>query len=306
MDAYETCITIWHWPDHPRWFEEGVRASLRHAKSAGFTHINWNADAGSSYLLSQSEIALTAQMIRDAGLKVHSVHAAHGRNPISEVRWKRGPDVGRETRKDFLSPVDWQRQSGVELIQNRVDLAAALGAPNIVLHVELTMDDFSDKAAEDGFFAPLEASFDDLMPYCKERDVKIAVENLMIGTPEIWHRFYARLFDRWPADFVGLCYDSGHWEIVEPGGVSLLDAFGDRLIATHLHDNFGATDDHLLPHDGRLDWNRITAAIAATRYDPPLTFETPFDRYALSENAFMHRAYGIAQMLARQVADQKS
>jgi len=123
----DTCITVWHWPKHPRWYDEGMRETLGWVREAGFTHINWNPDAGSSYMLAQAEIAFTAQMVRDAGLKVKSLHASNGRNPVSEVRTHQNATPAFEDRKDIGSVHEWQRQSGVELLRNRIDLAAALG-----------------------------------------------------------------------------------------------------------------------------------------------------------------------------------
>lgn len=295
-------MTVWHWPQCERWYDEGARRSLDLVREAGFTHINWNPDAGSSYWLSQAEIEFTAGMVRDAGLKVHTVHASDGRNPVSEVRWHRDDRVGRETRKDIGSPHEWQRQSGVELVQNRIDLAAALGARNVVLHIDVTGDALRSADAEEAFLEPFWASLDDLQPYCAEREVSVAAETLFGASLECWMRLFERLFARYPKDFVGLCLDTGHWELVEPGGLSVLETFGERLVSTHIHDNLGAMDDHLLPFDGRIDWEAVTEAIAATGYVTPLTLETPMDRYGMSEQAFYQRAHSVALRLESMIA----
>ena len=89
--------------------------------------------------------------------------------------------------------------------------------------------------------------------------------------------------------------------MLEPGGLSVLERFGDRLITTHIHDNFG--DDHLLPFDGRIDWQAVTDAIAATPYEAPLNFETPKDRYGLSDGAYYARAHQIACRLEIMIAE---
>ncbi|WKL24379.1 TIM barrel protein (plasmid) [Sinorhizobium meliloti] len=115
-------------------------------------------------------------------------------------------------------------------------------------------------------------------------------------------KLYDRLFSRYEAAFIGLCYDSGHWELLEPGGLTVLERYGNRLIATHIHDNFGAKDNHLLPFDGRLDWNAITKAIAATDYVTPLNFETPMDRYGVPDAVFYHRAHAVAARLEEMIA----
>lgn len=297
----DTCITVWQWPDDERWYDDGIRRSLRLITEAGFTHINWNPDSGNSYMLSDAEISFTAGMVRASGLKVKSVHGTNGRNPISEVQWRKDRRVGKETRRDILSPHEWQRQSGVELVRNRVDLASAFGSPDVVLHIDITDEVFHSKVAEEVFFAPLWISLEELQPYCVEKRVKIAVETLFCASAHSFLMLYDRLFARFPPEFVGLCLDTGHWEMIEPGSCSVLEKFGDRLITTHINDNFGATDDHLLPFDGRIDWQFVTRAIASTGYEPPLNLETHIDRYGMPEAAFYQRAHKVAVRLEEKI-----
>ena len=297
--ALNTCMTVWHWPKTERWYDEGIRETLDWVRVAGFTHINWNPDSGSSYWLSDAEIAFTARIVAEAGLKTKSVHASNGRNPVTEFGAK-GLDLKlTETRKDILSPHDWQRQSGVELLQNRIDLAVAMGSPDVVLHIDVTDSVFDTSQDEERFFTPLFASLDALKPYAEKCGVKIAVETLFGASAATYLALYDRLFARYPANYIGLCLDIGHWELSDPGGLSVIESFGDRLCTTHIHDNFGAKDDHLLPFDGRIDWERVMAAIAQTPYEPPLTFETPQDRYGLPERAY----YGRAQQVALRLED---
>lgn len=299
----DTCITVWHWPKHPRWYDKGMRETLRWVREAGFTHINWNPDAGSSYMLAQAEIAFTAQMVRDAGLKVKSLHASNGRNPVSEVRTRQNATPAFEDRKDIGSVHEWQRQSGVELLRNRIDLAAALGSPDAILHIDITDEVFRTADTEAAFFDPFWRSLDELQPYCVERGVKIAVETLQGASAESWLKLYDLLFDRYPPEFLGLCLDIGHWHIVAGDDLSILDRHGGRLIATHIHDNFGATDDHLLPFLGTIDWDAVTTAIAATSCEMPLDFETPQDRHNLPELPFYKRAHVVALRLEKMIAD---
>ncbi|MFK3781472.1 sugar phosphate isomerase/epimerase family protein [Agrobacterium sp. NPDC089420] len=297
----DSCITVWHWPHHERWYDEGIRRTLDRVRTAGFTHVNWNPDSGSSYWFSDAEIEFTRKIVAEAGLKVHSLHASNGRNLVSEL--KGSHEFIRETRKDILSHHAWQRQSGVELLQNRIDLAVAFGAPNVVLHVDIVDEVFENPENEARFFEPLERSLDDLRPYCARSGVQIAVENLPKASADNYLLLFDWLFTRYEADFIGLCYDSGHWEMIEPGRVSVLERHGKRLIATHIHDNFSAMDDHLLPFDGKVNWDIVTKAIAATPYVTPLNFETPIDRYAMEELSYYRRAHDVAIRLETMISE---
>jgi len=64
---------------------------------------------------------------------------------------------------------------------------------------------------------------------------------------------------------VKLCFDAGHAHL--DGGVpSALETARELLVTTHLHDNRGERDDHLLPYEGTIDWSD-----AASRFCPPGT-----------------------------------
>lgn len=299
----DTCITVWPSPKHPRWYDEGMRESLGLAREAGFTHVNFTTDGGSSYMFSAAEIDFTARMIRDAGLKVKSLHASNGRNRILEVSSRQDRTPVMESRRDIGSPHEWQRLSGVELVQNRVALAGALGSPDAILHVEIADEVFRSPETEAAFFDPFWRSFDALEPFCRSHGVRIAVENLLCASAESWRRLFDRLFQRYDAEFIGLCLDTGHWfAAAGPGDMSILDRHGNRLIAIHVHDNFGVLDDHLLPFDGRIDWPMVTRAIAATSCEMPLNLETPPDRHDLPELAFYRKAHRVVVELEGMVA----
>lgn len=72
---------------------------------------------------------------------------------------------------------------------------------------------------------------------------------------------------------VGFCFDSGH-ELCYNRGKDMLSLYGDRLFHTHLNDNVGVTgesiywtdDLHLVPTDGKADWQSIAQRIAKTPY----------------------------------------
>jgi sugar phosphate isomerase/epimerase len=44
-------------------------------------------------------------------------------------------------------------------------------------------------------------------------------------------------------------------------------------LSTHVHDNAGRTDDHLVPFDGTIDWPAAMTALQKIGYDDTLMFE---------------------------------
>ena len=90
---------------------------LRHIADSGFTHIHWGHHWGSDFLYSQSEIKQIKTWLKDFGLKVVDLHASAG------------------IEKNWVGLHDYERMAGVELVKNRISMAANLGTDVINLHI---------------------------------------------------------------------------------------------------------------------------------------------------------------------------
>ena len=73
-------------------------------------------------------------------------------------------------------------------------------------------------------------------------------------------------------DGVGICLDFGHAHL-DGDVLEAVETVSEHLIATHVHDNRGRTDDHLLPFDGTIDWAGTLLAVQKIGYDGPFMFE---------------------------------
>lgn len=80
--------------------------------------------------------------------------------------------------------------------------------------------------------------------------VDLAVENTR------FLRYNRYLFDRIDSPRLAFCYDCGHNNCFTPKE-DALELFGDRLVTTHLHDNHGIRDEHMLIGEGSVDLNRV-------------------------------------------------
>lgn len=137
-----------------------------------------------------------------------------------------------------------------EILQT-VDNAKNYGVSTVILHVSSgwTPPPVCDVGLQ---------RFDCIVDYATKRGVKLAFENLRkLGN-------LACLMERYENEqSVGFCYDCGH-EHCYTKTVPFLDLYHDKLLCTHIHDNFGKTDDlsanddlHLLPFDGNLDFQKV-------------------------------------------------
>jgi sugar phosphate isomerase/epimerase len=266
---------------------ETIRQTLSHIAEGGFSHIHWCHEWKGGYLYSVHEMRQLKGWLDEMGLKTKGVHATSGEicshyKTVEEYRAK------RENLKDYISENEYNRLAGVELIKNRVDLARELGAGEIVLHLPLPFAIFSaDGDFKKRFVARIFKSFDECRSYCLERGVKICIENLPDIPEEVQFEIFDRLFDRYETDFMGLCFDTGHNNIISKDCLSFARRYTERLFITHIHDNHGAVssgclegfpsvkvnDEHAIPFEGTFNWEGFAEILAASPYRPPYLME---------------------------------
>ena len=74
---------------------------------------------------------------------------------------------------------------------------------------------------------------------------------------------------------VGVCWDVGHGRITYTGQPRQLRRLGSRLKATHVHDNRGQRDSHLIPFvGGNIKWETIMPVLREIGYEGDFILET--------------------------------
>ena len=71
---------------------------------------------------------------------------------------------------------------------------------------------------------------------------------------------------------VGICLDFAHAHL-DGDVVEAVETVSEHLIAAHVHDNRGRTDDHMVPFDGTIDWPAALTAVRKVGYEGPLMLE---------------------------------
>ncbi len=102
---------------------------------------------------------------------------------------------------------------------------------------------------------------------------------------------------------VGFCWDTGH-EYCFTGGKEFMPLFGDRLAALHIHDNVTLPneDNHMIPFDASINFNRVAEHIRNSNYEGTLMLEISKGKYPhLTISEFYERAYTAAVKLREMV-----
>lgn len=137
-------------------------------------------------------------------------------------------------------------QSETQYDKHLMDLVQACdtyGIPVVVIHLSST---FTPPPPDLIGIKRLEK----VVNFAEKTGVKLAFENLRMPV------FNKYVFANLNSPVVGICYDCGH-DNVYCKSYDVLQYLDRPVWTTHLHDNNGQKDQHLLPFCGNVDWDNI-------------------------------------------------
>jgi sugar phosphate isomerase/epimerase len=196
----------------------------------------------------------TASALRDYNLKLHALHAPPERdfNPMHES----------SAPLSICDPERVRRLEAVDEIKRALDVAEFMPFRYLVQHIGGSRDTADERRFDAAF-----SSLEHLHIFAKERGVTLALENTPgeLATPSHLRQFIidTRLTD------LRLCFDIGHAHIGD-GVLASLEPMREFLATSHIHDNHGLKDEHLLPYEGTIEWK---SALPALPPELPLVFE---------------------------------
>jgi sugar phosphate isomerase/epimerase len=255
---------------------------LRRIAEAGFSHVMWCHEWNSDHLYGDDEIRQIAGWMKQLGLSLTDLHGSAG----EENHW--------------LSPVEGRHRRGVELVKNRIAMTHRLGSDVVTMHAQPPEPPGETAVANENWWSRLRHSLDEAISFARPLEVRIALENL---APDNFDAI-ERILNQYGQDEVGLCYDSGHGNIT--GGLDRLEKLKRRLIAMHIHDNNGGSDQHRLPFTGTVDWRRLAGLIAFSPYRKPISMELRlgfFQKWRVG--AVLGRAFEAGTRLSNMVEENR-
>ena len=229
-------------------------ALVTEAARAGASAVELFCSRGHFDYRSADEAHALAGWLGDNHLTLHSIHSPTTRD-FHLTRESGAP-------LSICDPERVRRQEAVDEIKRALDLVEHVPFRYCVQHVARSRDEANERKWDAAF-----SSLEHLSLFARHRGVTIAIENTPgeMATPLNLKNF----LEQTRLTSVKMCFDAGHAHL-EGGVPEALEIVRDYVVTTHLHDNRGEKDDHLLPYEGTIDWS---AALAALPKDAPFVLE---------------------------------
>ncbi|HUF47728.1 MAG TPA: sugar phosphate isomerase/epimerase family protein [Vicinamibacterales bacterium] len=236
------------------------RAHLAAIAAAGFTDVEVFATRSHVDYHDRGRVHEVRGWLAGLGLSAVSVHG-----PICESyadgRWGRAYSIASTDRA--------RRDEGVAEVRAAIEAARVLGAVSIVVHLGLPHGQPIPPGDNDAGAA--RRSLDTLVAIAHDAGVRVAVElvpNALSTADELAALFEGDL----DLGETGTCVDLGHAHLA--GAIDeAIDRLGGTILTTHVHDNHGREDTHLVPYQGTIDWPSSLASLWKVGYRGPLVFE---------------------------------
>lgn len=195
-----------------------------------------------------------AEWLTEAGLTLESVHA-----PITD-RFGLGDQWAATYSTAALDSA--ARQLAVREAGAALQIARRIPFKTLVVHLGTPT---SKNNPGDNNRAASGRSAEEICRLAEPLAVRVAFEIIPnpLSTPASLVSMLERDLE---APHAGICMDFGHAFL---GGdvPDAIETSAEHLIATHVHDNHGRSDDHLVPYAGAIDWDAALVTMQKIGYE---------------------------------------
>ncbi|HYE86007.1 MAG TPA: sugar phosphate isomerase/epimerase family protein [Vicinamibacterales bacterium] len=200
-----------------------------------------------------------AEWLDDTRLRLHSMHAPIAGRYVNGS-WHDGLSLA--------SADEGRRKAAVDETLATLEVAAAVPYDVLVAHCGVPAPHASPG---DNHRGSLVRSLEELAPVAQRYGVRLAIEVIPndLSTPTALVELIESDIE---APGLGICMDVGHARLMGDV-VDAIETCSGHLLTTHLHDNRGRTDEHLVPGKGVIDWNAAVLAFQKVGYDGVWLFE---------------------------------
>ena len=236
-----------------------AREHLIEIARRGFTAIELFATRSHFDYHDDHAIDALAGWLRESNIELHSMHA-----PIYEISEK-GQRVGTLST---ASGDEIRRGAAVEAARAALQVAQRIPFRFLVVHLGVVSSDISPREnRRDAARRSLEA----IVEAASACNVRVAVEVIPNELSES-AVLVPLIEDELEGMDIGICLDYGHAHLMGDLGEAI-ETLSGHLWTTHVHDNRGREDEHLVPFAGTIDWDSAMMETQKIGYDDVLMFE---------------------------------
>lgn len=207
----------------------------------------------------ETAVAELRRWLDETGLALHAIHAPITTSLIDGA-W--GPALSNAAKDPDV------RRLAVRETQAALAIAWRIPTSFLVVHLGVPS---ALAAPGDNDLDAARRSLEELHEMAAPLNVRLAVEVIPnpISTPA---GLVALLEDLVDLPTAGLCLDYGHAFLLGEV-VDAVETVSGHLVTTHVNDNRGKTDDHLVPFEGGIDWASALMATQKIGYDDTFLLE---------------------------------
>jgi sugar phosphate isomerase/epimerase len=228
------------------------RDHLAHIAAHGFESVEVFATRSHFDYHDPGAIKELGVWLTETGLALHGIHAPIVESMHGGDKW--GPAISNAVSDTA------KRQAAVREADAALNIARELGAGVFVVHLGTPTVQGGENSRTAAF-----RSVEDICRLAEPMDIRVALE--VMPNPLSDAAQLVAMLDR-DLEFpkAGVCLDFGH-AFLMGDVVDQIETVAEHLVATHVHDNGGKKDDHLVPFDGRINWDMALMTMQKVGYD---------------------------------------
>lgn len=202
-----------------------------------------------------------------------------------------------------FAPLDMSQDQVKTKMKKNIDFCSLLKTEVLVIHpgriagkhedgasINRGFEQEVNKHGIDRILDVVADNFKTMGKYASLFGIKLALENMGRFTPLGSIDILPKLIERINLPNVGYCFDSGHAHAFGESMTEWIAIAGDKLFATHFHDNKGKLadvelpgmfiesnkeyDEHSSPGFGTINWINVINSLRKINYKFPVNFET--------------------------------
>jgi sugar phosphate isomerase/epimerase len=249
-----------------------LREQLAMVSRVGFRYVSLGARVDHSGYLTASGRKRINKYLANHGIGICSLHTPFGKH------------------LDISSPDPVKTRRTMDCYKRCIDAAQYLGARVVIFHPTAYMQ-FEDLDARKETIVD---NVSRLLDHARDTEVSLAIENEHFPPANVVLKFS---LEKIPDRKYGFCYDTSHDNLTRYP-LMILKQYSHRLLTTHVSDNRGETDDHMLPYEGSFPWPGFCKIFSKIEFDGIFLLEVEMRESGFnSPSEFLQEAFTRGQRL---------